>query len=158
MSTCPSVHPSIFLSVRLSVSSSFRPPVYISAFLAWRFSAKFVTGCLYVNLLRNWKYCLKCSKKSGILHEYCCSRHTKFTATALLCNTRYFYIVDSDCTSAVHTKRIVALHLRQRSRERAPILRVRMPLSTRHASYKCVRDNEQMTLKLIHSALWEISC
>jgi hypothetical protein len=96
------------------------------------------------------------------MHEYlgrfCCSRYTKFAATALLCNTRYFYIVNSERKSAMQTERIVALQLRQWSRERAGLLRVRMPLSTRHASYKGLRDNEQMTLKLIHSTLWEISC
>ena len=40
-----------------------------------------------------------------------------------LCNTQYFYVVDSDFTSAKHTERIVGLHFQQWLCERATMLR-----------------------------------
>jgi len=72
---------------------------------------------------------------SGTLHEdlstfYCCRTHT-FAIKVVLCNTRHFYLVDSDGWLTLHTERIAAC--------RQPILLINIGLLSLNI-YSVVND------------------
>jgi hypothetical protein len=114
MSICPSVR--LSLSICFSLCPSVCPCIS-ALFSLDGFPRNLILGVVMQICWETENFGENAAQISGTLHDVLsmlrCCRHTKFAAKALLCNTQHFYAVASDCTSTMHTERIVALQLQR---------------------------------------------